>query len=178
MRLAVLAGAVLSLATGAVAAEPAQAPPGIPPKTVSGLTVYPKTDPPKVVSSWPAAGATIAPGVLVVRITFDQPMAEDAFDVGTSGEAPAPKCLKTLRRLNDEKSFVLLCTTAANSHYALALNSGTTGGFASLGGTRAAAATLVFSTNDADDGPRSVPEAVKAAKLNDADMPIRDGIYF
>jgi len=178
MRLAVLAGALVSLAAAAAGAPPVQAPQPLPPKTVSPLTVYPKTDPPKVVGTWPAAGSTIAPGVLVVRITFDQPMVEDGFDVGASAEAPAPKCLKTLRRLNDEKSFVLLCTTAANSRYALAFNSGTAGGFASLGGTRAAAATLVFSTNDADDGPRSVPEAIKAAKLSDGDMPIRDGMYF
>jgi hypothetical protein len=180
MRLAVLVGSLMGLVCGAAAAEPpaAQAPPGIPPKTVSPLTVYPKTDPPKVVSSYPAAGETIASGVLVVRITFDQPMAEDGFDVTAGAEGPEPNCLKTPRRLNDEKSFVLLCTTAPNSRYALALNAGTGGGFANLGGTRAASAELVFSTDDSDRGPRSVPEAMKAAKLSDLDMPIREGINF
>jgi hypothetical protein len=181
MRLAVLAGSLVALAWGAAAGEPpaAQAPPGVPPKTVSSLTVYPKTDPPKVVSSYPAAGETIASGVLVVRITFDQPMAEDGFEVTAGAEGPAPNCLKTgPRRLNDEKSFVLLCTTAPNSRYALALNAGTTGGFANLGGTRAASAELVFSTDGSDRGPRSVPEAMKAAKLSDLDMPIREGLNF
>jgi len=180
MRLAVLAGSLIGLAWCAAAAEApaAQALPGIPPKTVSPLTVYPLTDPPKVVSSYPAAGETIASGVLVVRITFDQPMEEDSFDVTAGAEGPEPNCLKTPRRLNDEKSFVLLCTTAPNSRYALALNTGTSGGFANLGGRRAARAELVFSTDDSDRGPRSVPEAMKAAKLTDLDMPIREGINF
>jgi hypothetical protein len=182
MRLAVLAGLLLSLAAGAAAgAPPAPAAPPVaplPPKTVSPLTVYPLTDPPKLISSYPAAGETIAPGVLVVRLSFDQPMVEDSFDVTPGPDAAAPKCLKTPRRLNDEKSFVLLCTIAPNSRYALALNAGARGGFANLGGTRAEPATLAFSTNDSDRGPRSVPEAMKAAKLTELDMPIREGMYF
>jgi hypothetical protein len=177
MRLAVLAGSLLGLAAGGALGEPA-----LPPKMVAPVIIYPKTDPPKVVSSYPAAGATIAPGVLVVRITFDQPMAEDEFEFGAAADGPAPKCLKTPRRLNDEKSFVLLCTIAPNSHYALALNGGAgegkaTGGFANLGGARAAAATLAFATNGAE-GPQSVAEAMKAAKLTELDMPIREGMYF
>lgn len=182
MRMAVLAGSLLGLAAGAaLGAPPGPAAPPIPPlppKTVSPLTVFPLTDPPKLVSSYPAAGETIESGVLVVRLTFDQPMAEDAFDVEASPGAPAPNCLKTPRRLNDEKSFVLLCTTAPNSRYALAFNTAAGGGFANLGGTRAVATTLAFATNDSDRGPRSVPEAMKAAKLTDLDMPIREGMYF
>jgi hypothetical protein len=176
MRLAV-AGSLLSLAAGAALAEPPVVAPPPPPKTVSPLTVYPATEPPKLVSSWPAAGATIAPGVLVVRVTFDQPMAEDGFDLGAGADGAAPKCLKTPRRLNDEKSFVLLCTTAPDSRYSLALNAGAKGGFANLGGVRAAAATLAFATNGTE-GPQSVAEAMKAAKLTELDMPIREGMYF
>jgi hypothetical protein len=36
----------------------------------------------------------------------------------------------------------------------------------------------VFSTDGSDRGPRSVPEAMKAAKLSDLDMPIREGLNF
>jgi hypothetical protein len=118
--------------------------------------------------------------VLVVRVTFDQPMAEDGFDLAAGADGPAPRCLKTPRRLNEEKTFVLLCTTAPNSHYSLALNGGgesKTGGFVSIGGVRAAPGALAFATN-ATEGPQSVAEAMKAAKLGDNDMPIREGMYF
>src|SRR5258706_10088053 len=55
-------------------------------KAVSELTVTAKikclqpdssqyrTNRPKVVSSYPAKGAVVRPGLLVVRVTFDQPM--------------------------------------------------------------------------------------------------------
>jgi hypothetical protein len=177
MRLAVLAGSLLGLAAGGALGQPAP-----PPKTVAPLTVYALTDPPKLVSSYPAAGETIAPGVLVVRVTFDQPMAEDGFDFSPGAEGHAPKCLKTPRRLNDEKTFVLLCTIAPNSRYALALNAGAAAdkekrGFANLGGARLAPVTLAFATNGME-GPQSVADAMKAAKLTDIDMPILEGMYF
>jgi hypothetical protein len=183
MRLAVLAGSLLSLAAGGASAAPAPAQPAAPPaaaaagNTVSPLTVFPTTDPPKVVSSWPAAGATVAWGVMVVRVTFDQPMAENSFDLAAGADGAAPKCLKTPRRLNDEKSFVLLCTTAPNSRYSLALNGGAKGGFANLGGTRAAPSDLAFATNGTE-GPRDLQDAMKAAKLGGDDGPIREGMYF
>jgi hypothetical protein len=183
MRLAVLAASLLSLTAGATLAEPpAPVTPPAPPKTVSPLTVFPATEPPKVVSSWPAAGATIAWGVLVLRLTFDQPMAEDGFELGAGADGTGPKCLKTPRRLGDEKSFVLLCTTAPNTRYALSLNGGGAaakggGGFANLGGTRAAPASLAFATSDTT-GPQTLADAMKTAKLTELDMPIREGMYF
>lgn len=167
MRLAA-AAAIACLATSPVAAAPPT--PAQPPATVSSLTVYPKTDPPKIVSSFPAAGQTVAPGVTVVRITFDQPM-QPGFDISPGPTGAAPDCLKTPRLLNDGKSFVLLCTTAPNSAYSLAFNAQGRGGFQTLGETRAEPASLAFATNR-EDGPRSLAEAMKVAGLGDLDSPI------
>jgi hypothetical protein len=108
----------------------------------------------------------------VLRITFDQKMAEDGFAFAAAQGGRMPDCLKTPRLLNDEKTFVLLCTTAPGSSYALAFNAVPQGGgFANIGGTRAAPAALAFATND-DDGPRDLDDALKAAKLTRADVPI------
>jgi len=162
------AAALACLAAMPAAAAPAVAPQ--PPHTVSSLTVYPKTDPPKIVSAFPAEGQVLAPGVTVIRITFDQPMLP-GFDISPGPGSAALDCLKTPRLLNDGKSFVLLCTTAPNSAYTLAFNARAKGGFETPGEVRAAPATLSFATNK-DDGPRNLAEAMKVAKLGDLDSPI------
>jgi hypothetical protein len=98
-------------------------------------------------------------------------MEPDGFDIQAAPDGQAPNCLKTPRLLGDGKTFVLLCTTAPKSAYALAINGAGKGGFANLAGNRAQASTLAFSTND-EDGPRDLPDAMKAAKLGPADSPI------
>jgi hypothetical protein len=98
-------------------------------------------------------------------------MDKDAFAFGAPPGAKMPKCLKTPRLLNDEKTFVLLCTTAPQSAYALAFNAAPREGFANIGGTHAAPAQLAFST-DTQDGPRDLDSALKIAKLTAADVPI------
>lgn len=152
----------------------APAPPeaaALPPKTVAPVTVMPRTDPPKIVSSFPAPGQAIAPGVLVLRITFDEKMEKDSFAFAAAPGGRMPDCLKTPRLLNDEKTFVLLCTTAPQSAYSLAFNAVPQAGFANIAGTRAAPAQLAFST-DGEDGPRDLDNALKVAKLTSADVPI------
>lgn len=165
----------LAAAFAALVASPAFAaalpPEAATPNVVAPLTVMPKTDPPKIVTSFPAAGEVIAPGALVLHITFDQKMEQDgfAFAAGTGGRMP--DCLKTPRLLNDEKTFVLLCTTAPKSAYSLAFNAQPQGGFQNVAGRRAAPALLAFSTND-EQGPRDLDNALKVAKLTAEDVPI------
>jgi hypothetical protein len=113
----------------------------------------------------------IAPGVLVLRITFDQRMDEDGFAFAAAPGGRMPDCLKTPRLLNDEKTFVLLCTTASDSAYSLTFNTAPHSGFANIGGTHAAPAQLAFST-DSEDGPRDLDDALRIAKLTRADVPI------
>ncbi|HEX3700909.1 MAG TPA: hypothetical protein VHV27_09580 [Phenylobacterium sp.] len=172
MRLtAALPLASLAVAIAALAAPPSARPAPQPPTTVSPLTVYPKTDPPRIVSSFPAAGAVVAPGVLVLKITFDQKMLETGFDVRAAAGGQMPDCLKTPRLLNDDKTFVLLCTTAPDAAYSLSFNAAPQGGFENVGETRAAPATLAFTTNKSD-GPTNLADAMKVAKLTDVDGPI------
>jgi hypothetical protein len=167
----------------ALTAGPAAAQiPDLPPKTVAPVTVSPHVDPPKIVSSFPAAGAVVASGVLVMKITFDQKMDEHAFAVAPAPGGKAPDCLKAPRLLKDDKTFVLLCTTAPKTSYSLAFNAAPQGaapqgaapegGFANIGGERAAPATLAFSTDDSGTGPRDVEAALRLANLTRDDMPI------
>lgn len=163
-----LASAALLL--GAAAAAPAKAP-ASPPNVVAPLTVTPRTDPPKIVSSFPAAGEVIAPGALVMRITFDQKMDGGGFAFTAAADRRMPNCLKTPRLLNDEKTFVLLCTTAPDQTYAIAFNATPKEGFRNIAGSTAVPAQLGFSTNH-EDGPRDLGSALKIAKLTSEDVPI------
>jgi hypothetical protein len=162
--------------------DPSAAPPRpalvIPPKTVSGLTVVPVGgDPPKLASSFPAQGQTIEAGVLVLKLSFDQKMSPDGFDIAAAPGSDAPACVKTPRLLNDEKTFVLLCTVAPNARYAIALNSSSgKAGFASLGDTRAAATTLEFATGKTV-GPTDLASAMKLEKLGELDEPIQQSDF-
>jgi hypothetical protein len=164
-----LALAFVLLAGRAMAAPDAV--PDLPPKTVAPVTVFPHSEPPKIVSSFPAAGQVVAPGVLVLRITFDQPMDEHDFSIAPAAGGQAPDCLKTPRLLKDDRSFVLLCTTAPGTHYEMAFNAAPQGGFENVAGGRAVPATLGFST-DQSMGPRDLPAALKVAGLTADDMPI------
>jgi hypothetical protein len=162
----------LLLAALAAADPPTPPIPRPPPHEVQGLTVSPVTAPPRLAESFPAEGQAIAPGVLVLKLTFDQKMLANGFDIAPAAAGEAPACLKTPRLLNDGKTFVLLCTTAPGKSYALALNAGAQEGFANVARTRAAPATLSFSTTTADP-VRKLDEAMKVANLDPRlDVPI------
>src|SRR5688500_13815143 len=97
-----LVTALVLLAAAAAPATPAR-----PPTEVSPLTVYPPTPPPNLVASYPPAGGAVTPGVLVLKLTFDQKMLPTGFDLGPVEGAEPPPCLKTPRLLDDGKTFVL-----------------------------------------------------------------------
>ena len=112
--------------------------------------------------------------MLILTVTFDQEMSSAGFDVAPAAGGEAPKCLKTPRLLDDGKTFALLCTTRPGAAYALAFNSGATGGFANVGDQRAEPGSLAFTTTKDSDGPRNIDEAMKAAKLKSFDMPVQE----
>lgn len=140
---------------------------------VSPVTVTPRTEPPRLASTYPAAGQAVAPGVLVIKMAFDQPMSPTGFNFapGTGGEAP--ECLPTPRLLDDRKSFVLLCRVRPGKAYALALNAAPAGGFANLADHRASAADLSF-TVAAGEPITTLRRAMTAAGLRDVDAPIEE----
>lgn len=166
--LAVIAG-LWSAAAAAAPPPPAQPSPNV----VAPVTVYSRTEAPKIVRSYPAAGQALPAGVLVLSVTFDQPMLKTGFDVAAGPGGEAPPCLKTPRLLDDNKTFVLLCTTEPHKSYVLAFNAKPQGGFENVAEHRAEPATLAFSTTDGD-GPNDIRDAMKAASLRDVDMPIQD----
>ena len=163
--------ALAAVLTGSALAAPPPEAASLPPKTVAPLTVTPRTDPPTFASSFPAAGQVIAAGVLVLHITFDQKMEESGFSLAAAPGGEMPQCLATPRLLKDEKTFVLLCTTAPSRHYALAFNAAPRGGFANIAGTRAAPALLAFSTSP-EMGAVDLEDALKTANLTAEDVPI------
>lgn len=172
MRRVVPALIAVLAAAPALAAPPAAAP-ALPPHDVSPVTVFPKTDAPKLVRSYPAAGQALSAGILVMSVTFDQPMLKTGFDFGAAAGGETPHCLKTPRLLDDNKTFVLLCTTEPHKAYAMTLNARPQGGFENVAEHRADPATLAFTTTDGN-GPNDIHEAMKAASLRDIDMPIQD----
>jgi len=171
--LAVLIAAIGDRAAfAAPPAPPAAAPPGAT-KEVSPVTVFPATAAPKIVHSFPAAGQALQAGVTVMSVTFDQPMLKSGFDFGPAPGGETPPCLKTPRLLDDNRTFVLLCTTDPHKSYALTFNAKPEGGFVNVAEHRAEPATLAFSTTDGD-GPRDLKTAMKVSGLRDIDVPIQD----
>jgi hypothetical protein len=146
-----------------------------PPTRLSGVTVTaPAPTLPKVVSTFPADGKSVAPGALILKVTFDQKMNPDGWDYG-KGAGDYPQCLARPRLLTDEKTFVLLCTAPSSGHFSVTLNSasGVPGGFENLAGQKATPATLTFATDDSLSLV-TIPEAMTAAGLRPDQGPVMD----
>lgn len=168
---------------GPVAAAPIDAQP-LPPGasmpapngvTVSGVTVVtPSKDPPAVVSTYPAAGDAVAPGALVLKITFDQRMSPESWRFDR-GDERYPSCLARPRLLANEKTFVLLCTIGANGQFAIQLNGPGDGGFVNLANQRAKPLLLQFSTKDGAS-QATIKDAMKSAGLRDEENPVMDKV--
>ena len=103
----------------AAAASPALAQTSSSPTRLSGVTVVaPSPTLPKVVSTFPEEGKSVAPGALILKVTFDQKMNPDGWDYG-KGKDAYPNCLAHPRLLPDEKTFVLLCTAGPDGRFSV-----------------------------------------------------------
>jgi hypothetical protein len=147
--------------------------PGEEPNAVSPVLILPPTLPPKLVSTYPAEGATVAPGVLILKVAFDQQMSPSAWNYAPASGAEPMDCVKTPRLLPDQKTFVLLCRVLSNRTYGVTLNALRPGGFANLGDNPAQTAVLTFKV-DAADPVTTVRRAMEAAKLLPDQMPVQD----
>jgi hypothetical protein len=132
-----------------------------PSSTVSGVTVTISRDIPKVVSTYPAAGASVAPGILIIRITYDTRMQGQSWSYVTSRDGDYPECAASPRLLDDHKSFALICRTLPKKTYALWFNHGDYENFTSVSHRAAAAYELKFTTSDADP-VWTLEDAIKA----------------
>ena len=96
--------------------------PAPPPVTVEGVTVEAPRPQARVAATYPAQGAAAPFGVLVLTVTFDQPMDPEGADTGIAGP-DAPRCLPTWRLLPDARTYVLLCSTEPGRSYAVRFGS-------------------------------------------------------
>ena len=126
----------------------------LPPRRPPDATI----PPPALVSSFPAPGAVVRPGLLVVRLTFSVAMSCDGIFQPVAG-LPKP-CGGTLQKIVvsfDRLTIRMACIVAPSVHYGLRFNypptagddaaaSGASTWFASLAGQPADATLLTFST--------------------------------
>lgn len=78
----------------------------------------------KVVATFPGEGAVVRPGLVVVRVTFDQPMSCDASFDGTSDlPNPCPGRWREATLSQDRRSFRTVCEVQPNTRYRLTLRS-------------------------------------------------------
>ena len=136
-------------------------PPAAPSARVSTVTVTASREVPHVQSTFPARGAKVAPGLLVLRVTYDTRMRPEGWSYAKESGAEYPDCAKSPRLLDDRRSFVLICRTLPNKAYAVWFNRPPLDDFASAGRRPAIPYELKFATSD-DDPVRTLPEAMKA----------------
>ena len=98
---------------------------------------------PKVVGVFPANGAVVRPGIVVVRVTFDRPMSCDASFAGNSNlPNPCPGAWREAFLSQDGRSFRTVCEVAADTRYRMVLHS-----FRSANNVMASPYTVTFSTS-------------------------------
>jgi len=160
----------VALAAGPVMAQQA---PKSEPNEVSPVLILPPTQPPRLVSTYPAQDQTVAPGVLILKVAFDQQMSPGRWNYAPVDGAEPMDCVKTPRLLPDQKTFVLLCRVLANKTYGVTLNAQRDGGFANLGDNPALTAAVTFKV-DSEAPITTVKRAMEAAKLLPDQMPVQD----
>jgi hypothetical protein len=148
-RAAALISWTLSACPSAVGAEPPAAPPAAPtaattvsellvlarrPTTLSGVDVKAKAPcviprphgapdgPPRVVDSYPRFGQTVPPGVLVLRVTYDQPMSRCPVFLLNAGGALARLEQKLAWQTSDRRTMFFIVDVNPANDYRLWLN--------------------------------------------------------
>src|SRR6185312_16727839 len=166
-------GTLAPLALTVAVATPALAQTSSTATHLSGVTVVaPAPTLPKVVSTFPEDGKSVTPGVLILKVTFDQKMDPAGWDFG-KGTNPYPDCLPRPRLEPDQKTFALLCTVGSNASFSVTLNSSGQGGFENEAAQKATAATFSFTTTD-DKSLISIAEAMKAEGMKADEGPVMD----
>jgi hypothetical protein len=112
-------------------------------------TMY-RTNRPKVASSFPARGAVVRPGLLVVRVTFDQPMTCDGFFLGAPPKLdPCPGSPQQMLMSYDRRTIRIVCLVEPNAEYGLALSPDPNGKtFVGMSGLPSYSYQLDFATSE------------------------------
>jgi hypothetical protein len=103
---------------------------------------------PKVVSTFPANGAVVRPGILVLRVTFDLPMScEGLLTEAAPARNPCPGSTREMLLSYDRRTFRTVCTLDQNTRYGLWTNHGFFHKFTSLAGRPSDSYKLTFATS-------------------------------
>jgi hypothetical protein len=103
---------------------------------------------PRVLGTYPARGAVVRPGRLVLRVTFDRPMTCSGF-ILQDPPAPSP-CAPSRQEMVlsfNRRTVRLVCQTAPNTGYAVRIGDWENEAFISLDGGRAEPYALAFTTS-------------------------------
>jgi hypothetical protein len=131
-------------------------------KTVSELTVTAaakclepeafseRAERPKVVSSFPARGAVVRPGLLIIRVTFDRPMACYGLFTGAAPlENPCPASPQAMLLSYDRRTIRTVCVVEPGARYGLWLSQDPNAhSFLGLTGLPSLPYRLEFATSD------------------------------
>lgn len=103
---------------------------------------------PKVVSTFPKKGSTVRPGLMVLRVTFDQPMScYGAFAEDNDWSFPCDS-VQNMVLSYDRRTVRTVCLTKPNTHYGLWMDRRPgSGDFLSLAGRAPKPYELAFSTS-------------------------------
>lgn len=121
---------------------------------------YPAEQPPSVVSSHPGPGAVVPPGVLVVRLTFDQPMA-CYWAVTTDSEDDDPCTPSGAWELPGRRVFRMRCRLRPSTSYVIHFGAVQGHDFFGMSDRKAEPYSLSFSTS-ADPPVRALSDALAA----------------
>lgn len=103
---------------------------------------------PKLVSTYPADGQTVRPGILVLRLTFDLPMACRG-SVGTHlWQACVSSGLELWRQSFDKRSLLIACDLKPKTSYDIWINQHAADHFVGLSGQEPGGYHLTFETSD------------------------------
>ena len=130
-------------------------------KTVSELTITAavkclgpdkgneRADRPKVVDSFPKRGAVVRPGLLVVRVTFNRPMAcAGGFTADPPLQNPCPGLPREMVLSYDRRTVRTVCVVEPNAEYGLWLSQDpTANSFMGLAGLPSLPYRLTFTTS-------------------------------
>jgi hypothetical protein len=120
--------------------------------TAQASCLPPKRDtagePPQVVSTFPAHGQVVRPGVLYLRVTFNEPMTcKGYFSAMAHMKSPCANGRQVWLLSFDRKTIRTLCHTEASSQYGVRVSGAAEAQLISLGGRALAPYEFSFMTN-------------------------------
>jgi hypothetical protein len=104
------------------------------------------TAPPRVLTTSPAKGDTVAPGPFLLTVTFDGPMTDGSYSFTRTSPETYPDCAYPPSLSRDRRTFTLRCKAAAGRNYEIWFNHPPYMNFRGVNGVSSAPYQLLFRT--------------------------------